>query len=215
VTHDQEEALAISDRVAVMNAGVIEQSGTPHEIYNRPRNGFIADFIGSANLVRGRLRRDRSADGLLALETPGRGLIHGLDTGRASGAEGVFAIRTAYPLLSRARPAGERNVWSARIARRVFLGDSIEYVVDWEGCQLVVRTRPTEVGLRAGHDRPQDSRVFVDVHVLVHHDGALEAARAEGRERSVDAEAFHVLLDMDVNEVARARDRDVDRPQDS
>ena len=54
VTHDQEEALAISDRVIVMNVGVIEQIGTPEEIYNRPRSRFVADFVGSANLIKGR-----------------------------------------------------------------------------------------------------------------------------------------------------------------
>ena len=57
VTHDQEEALAISDRVIVMNVGVIEQIGTPEEIYNRPRSRFVADFVGSANLIKGQVRR--------------------------------------------------------------------------------------------------------------------------------------------------------------
>ena len=61
VTHDQEEALAISDRVIVMNVGVIEQIGTPEEIYNRPRSRFVADFVGSANIIKGRL----SGDGLV------------------------------------------------------------------------------------------------------------------------------------------------------
>jgi ABC-type Fe3+/spermidine/putrescine transport system ATPase subunit len=54
VTHDLEEALAISDRVVVMRDGVIEQVGTSGEIYERPRNTFVADFVGSANLIRGR-----------------------------------------------------------------------------------------------------------------------------------------------------------------
>ena len=54
VTHDQEEALAISDRVIVMNGGKIEQIGTPEEIYNRPHSRFVADFVGSANLIRAR-----------------------------------------------------------------------------------------------------------------------------------------------------------------
>jgi len=54
VTHDQEEALAISDRVVVMNQGVIEQIGSPHELYTRPATRFVADFIGSANFVPGR-----------------------------------------------------------------------------------------------------------------------------------------------------------------
>ena len=64
VTHDQEEALAISDRVIVMNVGVIEQIGTPEQIYNRPRSRFVADFVGSANIIKGRL----SGDGLFATD---------------------------------------------------------------------------------------------------------------------------------------------------
>ncbi|PYM56717.1 MAG: polyamine ABC transporter ATP-binding protein [Candidatus Rokuibacteriota bacterium] len=58
VTHDLEEALAISDRIIVMRDGAIEQVGTPAEIYDRPRNTFVADFVGSANLIRGRRRPD-------------------------------------------------------------------------------------------------------------------------------------------------------------
>ena len=53
VTHDLEEALAMSDRIVVMRAGVVEQSGTPAEIYNYPRTAFVADFVGSANLIGG------------------------------------------------------------------------------------------------------------------------------------------------------------------
>jgi iron(III) transport system ATP-binding protein len=55
VTHDQEEALEISDRIGVMNLGVIQQVGTPDEVYNRPRNMFVADFIGKANFINGYL----------------------------------------------------------------------------------------------------------------------------------------------------------------
>jgi iron(III) transport system ATP-binding protein len=62
VTHDQEEALAISDRVVVMNAGRIEQQGTPRELYQTPATHFVADFIGSANIVPGHY-----ADGLVHL----------------------------------------------------------------------------------------------------------------------------------------------------
>jgi iron(III) transport system ATP-binding protein len=58
VTHDLEEALAMSDRIVVMRDGLIAQIGTPGDIYNHPRNAFVADFIGSANLIRGRNRTD-------------------------------------------------------------------------------------------------------------------------------------------------------------
>lgn len=57
VTHDQEEALAISDRIAVMNKGVIQQIGTPHHIYSRPANVFVATFIGHSNLFHATLSK--------------------------------------------------------------------------------------------------------------------------------------------------------------
>src|SRR5689334_9840123 len=89
VTHDQEEALAISDRVIVMNVGVIEQIGTPQQIYDAPKSRFVADFVGSANIIKGRLGGPGTfvAEGgaVLKLATPGA----------ATGAAEV-AVRTAY-----------------------------------------------------------------------------------------------------------------------
>ena len=54
VTHDQEEALTMSDKVVVMSDGMIQQTGTPEEIYNEPENAFVADFIGESNIFEGR-----------------------------------------------------------------------------------------------------------------------------------------------------------------
>jgi len=139
VTHDLEEALAISDRIVVMRDGVIEQVGTPGEIYDRPRNTFVADFVGSANLIRGRHRPDLERDGLVVLETAGGARVHGSALGRRIGAEPLFAVRTVHLRLSRERPAASVNVWPARLRRRVFQGDFTQYHVDWDDRQLVVR----------------------------------------------------------------------------
>ena len=68
VTHDQEEALAISDRVIVMNVGGIEQIGTPEDIYNRPKTRFVADFVGSANLIAGRVTAAAATPGPVNFE---------------------------------------------------------------------------------------------------------------------------------------------------
>jgi len=144
VTHDQEEALAISDRVIVMHAGSIEQIGTPNEIYDRPRSAFVADFVGAANLIRGTLRRDRTSEGLVVLETASGVCVHGYENGRHVGIEGAFAVRTVYPWLSREQPHSPVNIWQVRISRRVFLGDFVQYLVEWAGHQLVVRRPPTE-----------------------------------------------------------------------
>ena len=139
VTHDLEEALAISDRIVVMRDGVIEQIGSPGEIYDRPRNTFVADFVGSANLIRGRRRADLERDGLVVIQTPGGALVHGTASGRPPGDEALMAVRTVRLRLERGRPAGETNVWPARIRRRVFQGDFTQYHVEWDGRVLVVR----------------------------------------------------------------------------
>jgi len=152
VTHDLEEALAISDRIVVMRDGEIAQIGSPFEIYNYPRNAFVADFVGSANLIRGRHRPECGRDGLIALETAGGTLVYGTTHGRPVGADGVFSVRTIHLELSREAPAAQSNVWPVRIRRSVFQGDFTQYHVDWEDRQLVVRCTaadPLDEGERA------------------------------------------------------------------
>ena len=145
VTHDLEEALAISDRIVVMRDGLIAQVGTPAEIYDRPRNTFVADFVGSANLVRGRRRPDLEREGQIVLETPGGALVHGtaLDR-RVAGDEVLMAVRTVHLRLQRERPAASVNAWPARIRQRVFQGDFTQYHVDWDGRRLIVRSAASE-----------------------------------------------------------------------
>jgi iron(III) transport system ATP-binding protein len=144
VTHDLEEALAISDRIVVMRDGVIEQVGSPAEIYDRPRNTFVADFVGSANLIRGRRRADLERDGLVVLQTPGGALVHGTALDRRAGAEALMAVRTVRLRLDRARPAAAHNVWPARVRQRVFQGDFTQYHLDWDGRTLIVRSAAAE-----------------------------------------------------------------------
>ncbi len=140
VTHDLEEALAISDRIVVMRDGVIEQVGTPAEIYDRPRNTFVADFVGSANLIRGRRRPDLERNGQVVLETANGALVHGTAGDRPAGAEALMAGRTVRLRLERERPATSVNVWPARIRQRVFQGDFTQYHVEWDGRILIVRS---------------------------------------------------------------------------
>src|SRR6187551_673655 len=91
VTHDLEEALAMSDRIVVMKDGLIAQVGSPLEIYNHPRNAFVADFVGSANLIRGRNRTDLAMGDTVALETAAGHIVHGMAHGRPAGAEITFS----------------------------------------------------------------------------------------------------------------------------
>src|SRR6266568_307873 len=116
VTHDLEEALAMSDRIVVMRDGLIAQVGTPGDIYNHPRNAFVADFVGSANLVRGKHSGDLDADGLTALEMASGEIVHGTAHRRPAGAELTFSIRTVHLHLSAQEPQAARNVWKVAVA---------------------------------------------------------------------------------------------------
>jgi ABC-type Fe3+/spermidine/putrescine transport system ATPase subunit len=139
VTHDLEEALAMSDLIVVMNEGLIEQTGTPHEIYHYPRTAFVADFIGSANLITGTVRRDASTDSDVVIETEGGNVVHGITCGRKVGTKATLSVRTAHLQLHTERPSRDQNVWPVTITRAVFLGDTGEVYVNWGGGQLIVK----------------------------------------------------------------------------
>jgi len=120
VTHDQEEALALSDRIAVMKGGRVAQQGTPHSLYAMPQSAYVADFVGSANLLP------------VTVEAPGRVILGGqalhVDTGSvAPGAPGQLVLRPeALGLQSDAALAGE-NALAARVLGRQYLGAKTLY----------------------------------------------------------------------------------------
>jgi len=110
----------MSDRIVVMRNGLIEQVGTPGEIYNLPRNAFVADFVGSANLIRGRHRADLDGSGLIAIETQAGHIVHGTAHGRAIGAE-LYAVgaHRAPAALARAPGRGAECLAGAGRALRI------------------------------------------------------------------------------------------------
>jgi iron(III) transport system ATP-binding protein len=163
VTHDLEEALAMSDRIVVMRDGLIEQTGTPDEIYRLPSNAFVADFVGSANLIRGRHRGDLDAGGLIALETSAGHIVYGMAYGRPVEADAVVSVRTVHLKVSTAPPAVAQNVWRVPIQQTVFQGDFTQVHVGWGGQHLVARCAAMEP-LAVGRD------VYISVeprHVVV------------------------------------------------
>ena len=139
VTHDLEEALAMSDRIIVMRGGDIEQSGSPGDIYNYPRTAFVADFVGSANLISGRLRPDLARDGLIAIEADGGNILHGDAHGRTPGPEPVMSVRTVHLQIGTSPPQSTVNVWPVVVRHAVFLGDLTQLHVEWGGRELVIR----------------------------------------------------------------------------
>src|SRR5205085_8745488 len=144
VTHDLEEALAMSDRIVVMRDGRIEQTGSPSEIYSVPRNAFVADFVGSSNLIEGSLRPDLATGGLIALETKAGHIVYGAAHGRPVGPNPVFSVRTVHLRIDLEKPAAVRNVWPARVRRCVFQGDFTQIHLTWGDRELVVRRAAQE-----------------------------------------------------------------------
>jgi iron(III) transport system ATP-binding protein len=146
VTHDQEEALAISDRVIVMNVGGIEQIGSPEDIYNRPKSRFVADFVGSANLIAGRVEGPVDDSGHVRFLGEGGLVLTAWAAHRPRGDETTVAIRTAHIALSAdgTAPTGG-NMAPGRVRQRLFHGDFIQYVIEWMGGTLIVRRPPTEM----------------------------------------------------------------------
>ena len=144
VTHDLEEALAMSDRIVVMRDGLIEQTGTPDEIYRLPNSAFVADFVGSANLIRGRHRVDLDTDGLTALETSAGHIVYGMAYERAVGAELVVSVRTVHLRISTEPPAAMQNVWRVPVRQTVFQGDFTQVHLGWGEQHLIARCAAME-----------------------------------------------------------------------
>ncbi len=145
VTHDQEEALAISDRVIVMHVGGIEQIGTPEDIYSRPKTRFVADFVGSANLITGRIAGPAKG-GAVMFESSGGLMLQAYSAHEPRGDEDTVAVRTAHVGLQ-AGGAGTlgQNTAAGRIRQRLFHGDFIQYIVEWPAGILTVRRPPTDL----------------------------------------------------------------------
>ena len=149
VTHDQEEALVLSDRIAVMNAGRIAQIGAAEHLYRRPASRFVAEFVGEANLFRGRA-------GVIAGPAPARTVEVKLESGaamRASLAPGDRAVHYGADLALVVRPERPRrliagaafeNQVAGTVAEATYLGETVRYRVTLEGGGEIVLRWPAE-----------------------------------------------------------------------
>ena len=165
VTHDQTEAMNMSDRIAVMNEGVIEQLGTAEEIYSRPASRFVADFVGQINLLSGRAVGEEGE--WVVVEAAGVRIRAAKRDSVRSDVEVSIGIRPELfkAITNDAAPSG-MNVLGGRIAGRTFAGNLLHVYVDIEnGTRVVLEARPQD---RLGDDgsairlgwRPDDTIVL-------------------------------------------------------
>ena len=163
VTHDQEEALILSDRIAVMNKGNIVQIGTPQEIYARPVDRFVGDFIGESNLFRARA----TEPGLAVVEGTKVALRIPKATALAPNGEIGLLIRPERPRPIQAAGRAD-NVFAGTIDELIYLGESVKYRIQLEsGLALVVRWPiKREGGALAVGDRVTVGWSADDVHLV-------------------------------------------------
>lgn len=131
VTHDQEEALSLSDRIAVMNAGKIEQIGTPSEIYENPKTPFVADFIGDTNLFQGRVET-RYPSALEVITEKGlKILVKPQDSwNSALPHDVVVSIRPEKIHVGTKEPSDQMNCYEGTLKHVMYLGTHVHYVVE-------------------------------------------------------------------------------------
>lgn len=163
VTHDQLEAMTLSDRVVVMNQGKIEQVGTPVEIYRRPRSRFVADFIGRANFIEGQVTGRQN--GSLEVEVFGRPVeLTGVKESYPAGSRVTLVVR---PEMVRVSDDGAARPFEGRVVQAAYLGNTIDYDIELGGQVITaVENDPLKLEMFA-----EGSRVGVEfcagcIHVI-------------------------------------------------
>ncbi len=153
VTHDQTEALAMSDRIAVMLNGQILQEATPKELYLKPAAKFVAQFIGQVNFFEGTVA-ESSGNGIGLVRTPQGDLRCYIPSSLPSGARALVSVRPESFHVVRERSTNDLNVLEGKVDKFVFLGDFID-------CQILMGEQPVRVKLPATSELSQGERVFL------------------------------------------------------
>lgn len=156
VTHDQEEALTMSDKVVVMNEGRIQQEGTPEQIYNEPENAFVADFIGDSNILPGKMIRDYLV------------MINGIEFPCIDGSEQGFKPKQKVDVVIRPedieiKPYG-KGLFNGTIISKLFIGMHYEILVESEDGKiewLLQNYDQHEVGEKIGmYVKPENIQIM-------------------------------------------------------
>ncbi len=169
VTHDQDEALSMADRAAVMDHGVVRQIAEPGALYEHPNSRFVADFIGKINLLQARVAG--LSGGRLAVEIDGMGRIDVPHDGNAAGEIGI-AVRPEKTLLSKEQPAGDRIGLKGKVSDVAYYGNESHILLDTDtGVQFTTTVqnaaRRTDTNVLIGDDlwiswAPEDTLVLAE-----------------------------------------------------
>ncbi|MGF1492713.1 MAG: ABC transporter ATP-binding protein [Microcoleaceae cyanobacterium] len=159
VTHDQEEAMSLSDRIAVMNRGRIEQIGSPNDIYERPQTPFVADFIGDTNLFHGTVEQADSVSQLIVTDSGLKIETNTTETYRP-GSPVVVSVRPEKVFLS-SYPREEINCYEGRVVNAMYLGTHVRHTVRLTSGALVT------VRQSAGMVNSSESLVSEDVPIYL------------------------------------------------
>jgi iron(III) transport system ATP-binding protein len=152
VTHDQAEALAMSDRILVMHEGLVLQEGSPLEIYTKPQSQFVANFIGAANLFEGQLL-SRSEDFGEVQTRNGR--LKCLLSPNLNEGDGVLvSTRPEEVRIFKQKPSDDNNVFTGKITKLTFLGDCLD-------CRIMVQSQLIRAKLQPDPIYREEETVFV------------------------------------------------------
>ena len=149
VTHDQEEALAVSDRICVMNKGNVEQIGTPFEIYRKPQRRFAASFVGTMNFLPGHIQGGQLKVGSHSVPFP-----HGVGTGSVE-----VAIRPENVLLAGPNAEGEAISLKGEVRKVTFLGREAHYTLRTEAGEIVAQVADPDRDFIEMEGRPVEVRL--------------------------------------------------------
>jgi len=136
VTHDQLEAMEMADKIAVLRDGRIVQVDTPRAVYDLPNDRYVAQFVGTANLLEGTLERSRAANGALVVTAAGPVVAADVADGAPDAGPVAVTSRASDWTISRAEPAALTNVFRGAVERMTYLGSYTEYVVRAGGARL-------------------------------------------------------------------------------
>ena len=150
VTHDQAEALAMSNQIAVMKDGKVVQMGHPRDIYESPANQFVADFLGSANFVNGKLRASNQ------VETAYGMLDCAAQDHLRVGEDVIISLRPENIFVHSEQPREMKNVWQGKVQVAVFLGETYD-------CQILVGDQILRVRVHPSQRVRRDDPVYLHI----------------------------------------------------